>query len=322
MKTLITGGAGYLGSVVAQQLLGSGQQVRVFDSLLHGGESLLNLYPQDGFEFIQGDIRSRDATAAACQGVDAVVHLAAIVGDPACARQPELAHAVNYDASMALFELCQNSGVDKFIFASTCSNYGKMKDTEGYVAETSELNPVSLYAQDKVAFEKFLLAQPEKAPATTVLRFATLYGLSPRMRFDLTVNEFSKEMQTKQHLVVYGEQFWRPYVHVRDAARAVLDVLGADGGLHHGQVYNVGSTGENFTKGALVELIQNKVDKPVTIERVHKDEDPRDYRVSFSKIAEDMDFEITRTVADGVAEVLAAVAKGVFRNVDSTRYRN
>ena len=210
MNILVTGGAGYIGSSLVPVLLAGGHRVRVFDSLLHGGESMLGFWLHPAFELIHGDIRDRDAVRAAVAGMDGVVHLAAIVGDPACARQPDQAREVNLDASISLVEECHRSNVSRFIFASTCSNYGRMSDPSGYVDETSELRPVSLYAETKVAIERMLLQN--KGPfAPTLMRFATIFGVSPRMRFDLTVNEFTMEMITKNHLVVFGEQFWRLY---------------------------------------------------------------------------------------------------------------
>ena len=241
MKVLVTGGAGYVGSTLAPMLLADGHHVRVMDRLDHGGDPLLGVWSHPAFEFHTGDVRDSTKIRAAVAGVDAVVHLAALVGDPACARQPDLARAINLEASLALIEASQRAGVERFVFASTCSNYGKMKDANSYMDEDSELSPVSLYAETKVGVESALLKSsgpPDWYP--TPLRFATVFGVSPRMRFDLTVNEFTMEMLTKKKLVVFGEQFWRPYIHVRDAARAILLVLKAPSSKVSGRVFNVG----------------------------------------------------------------------------------
>jgi nucleoside-diphosphate-sugar epimerase len=322
MKVIITGGAGYVGSVLTALLLAEGHQVRVLDSLAHGGDSLLGAWCHPGFEFVRGDVRDRGTVKQAMSDRDAVVHLAAIVGDPACARNPDLARAVNLDASLQLIEESQQAGVERFIFASTCSNYGKMKDANQFVDEESELSPVSLYAETKVAVELALLkSHLDNGWSPTPLRFATVYGVSPRMRFDLTVNEFTMEMLTRKHLKVFGEQFWRPYVHVRDAARGIATVLNAPKEKVRGRVFNVGATDQNFQKQQLVELIQPYAPDAV-VEFVRKTEDPRDYRVSFSRIARELGFETTRSVPQGIEEVARLVSEGVMGDFDHSRYRN
>lgn len=311
MQILVTGGAGYIGSVLTPLLLRLGHRVRVLDSLRHGVQSLLGVWSDPGFEFVRGDLRDDAAVAAAVHGCDAVVHLAAIVGDPACARDPDTARAVNYDASLRLIEHARRAGVERFVFASTCSNYGRMADPDRLVDEESPLRPVSLYAETKVAVEEALRRLgPDDPLCATPLRFATVYGVSPRMRFDLTVNEFTLALLAEGRLSVYGEQFWRPYVHVRDVARAVATVLAAPREVVAAEVFNVGSTDANYRKADLVELIRPMA-PDATVEFVHRDEDPRDYRVSFTRIRERLGFEVTRSVPDGVAEVAALVRSGM-----------
>jgi len=322
MRILVTGGAGYIGSTLVQVLLDQGHQVRVLDSLLHGGESLLGVWTHPRFSFQRGDIRDSAAVAVALSDMDAVVHLAAIVGDPACAQQPEQAEAVNLNASRQLLQQAQAMGISRFVSASTCSNYGKMADPDAMVDEDSELSPVSLYARTKVAFEQEVLAIPRHGSfCATSLRFATVFGVSPRMRFDLTVNEFTMEMLTKQHILVFGEQFWRPYVHVFDVARAVVTVLTAPAAIVASEVFNVGCTTENYQKQQLIELIKPHA-PAATIEYVHKTEDPRDYRVKFERITAALGYRITRTVPDGIAEIAALVKAGIIHNYDAACYRN
>jgi nucleoside-diphosphate-sugar epimerase len=322
MNVLITGGAGYIGSTLAPQLLAAGHRVRVLDALLHGGRALLPVWAHPGFEFLRGDVRDRPAVERALDGVEAVVHLAAIVGDPACAKQPDLARSVNLEASLDLLAESQRRGVSRFIFASTCSNYGKMKDAEAYVDETSDLAPVSLYAETKVAVERAILAGPAaNGFCPTLLRFATVYGVSPRMRFDLTVNEFTLEMVGRGQLVVFGEQFWRPYVHVADAARAVAAVLEAPAAAVRREVFNVGATEENYRKLDLVALVRPHA-PDAAVEFVQKNEDPRDYRVSFAKVKERLDFSLTKTVPDGIDEVARLVRDGVLSDFEKPEYRN
>ena len=322
MKILLTGGAGYIGSTLTPFLLAAGHHVRVLDYLAYGGQSLLGVWTHPGFEFIRGDIRDREILRTAVAGRDAVVHLAAIVGDPACSREPDLARSTNLDASLALIAESQSAGVERFIFASTCSNYGKMKNTSQYVDEESELGPVSLYAETKVAIETALLERGRSEHwCPTPLRFATIYGVSPRMRFDLTVNEFTMEILTKKRLKVYGEQFWRPYLHARDAARAIDLVLNSSSALVGGRVFNVGATDQNFQKKQLVAMIRPYAPDAV-VEFVFKTEDPRDYRVSFARITDQLGFKITRTVAEGIAEIAHLVRENVVDNFADQKYRN
>jgi len=313
MLVLVTGGAGYLGSILCDQLTRAGHRVRAVDSLMHGGRPLLGLAGREGFEFLRGDLRDPNTVRAALRGVHAVVHLAAIVGDPACAREPALARAVNEKASLGLLDAAREAGAGRFVFASTCSNYGRMADTSVLASEAHELRPVSLYAESKVAVERALFAEPKAPLACTVLRLSTLYGLSPRMRFDLTVNEFTMELLVRRKLVVFGEQFWRPYVHVRDAARAFALVLEAPAETVAGQVFNVGDTKENYRKADLLELLRERI-PGAEVERVHKSEDPRDYRVSFDRIQERLAFNVTRRVPDGMDEMIAALESGLIEN--------
>jgi nucleoside-diphosphate-sugar epimerase len=322
MNILVTGGAGYIGSTLVPLLLSEGHRVRVLDTLLHGGEPLLGVWSHPCFEFVRGDVCDRETLQAAVAGVDAVIHLAAIVGDPACSRQPDLARAVNLHASLALIEESRRAGVVRFLFASTCSNYGRMKDAEKYVDEETDLSPVSLYAETKVAVERALLESGRSEEwCPTPMRFATIFGVSPRMRFDLTVNEFTMEMLTKKHLIVFGEQFWRPYIHVRDAARAIQLVLNSPESKVAGNVFNAGATDQNFQKQQLVDMIRPHAPDAI-VDFVHKTEDPRDYRVSFTRITDQLGFKITRTVAQGIEEVAQLVANNVIGNFGDGRYRN
>jgi nucleoside-diphosphate-sugar epimerase len=321
-KTLVTGGAGYVGSIVVESLLARGGSVRVLDSLAHGSiPSLLHVWGNERFEFVRGDVRDPRARAAALDGVDAVVHLAAIVGDPACSRAPDLAREVNVVATRALLADAEKAGVGRFVFASTCSNYGKMSDPAQYATEEWELRPVSLYAETKVEAELEVLARARNGMPGCCLRFATVYGASPRMRFDLTVNEFVRDLAAGRELVVFGEQFWRPYVHVRDAADAVVLALTAPLDSVAEPVFNVGQTSENYRKLDLIELLRRRFDN-ASISFVHKDEDPRDYRVSFEKIHAELGFAPKWSVSKGMDEVLALVRSGLLADPDGDAYRN
>ena len=320
--TLVTGGAGYVGSVVVDELLARGRSVRVLDSLLHGSvPSLLQVWGKDRFQFVRGDVRDPIARRQALEGVDSVVHLAAIVGDPACARDPDEARAVNLEATKALLDGVQEAGVERLLFASTCSNYGKMADSSLYATEEFDLRPVSLYAETKVGAELEVLKRSEDSLVTSCLRLATVYGVSPRMRFDLTVNEFTREVALGADLIVFGEQFWRPYVHVRDAALALCTALEAPEEVVRGEVFNVGSTDENYRKLDIVELLKERV-PTAQISFVHKDEDPRDYKVSFEKVKERLGFVPERTVPTGIDEIMALLASGLLADPYAPAYQN
>jgi nucleoside-diphosphate-sugar epimerase len=321
MRVLVTGGAGYIGSILTPLLLQQGHAVRVLDSLLHGGRSLLGPWSHPKFEFRNGDVRHPDTVADAVQGMDSVVHLAAIVGDPACAREPEVTRGINFEGSSLVLEKSMAAGVSRFIFASTCSNYGRMSDPTQLADESWELRPVSLYAETKVAVEEAILDLQRADFSPTVLRFATVYGVSPRMRFDLTVNEFTLDLLTKGELVIFGQEFWRPYVHVRDVARAVSTVLSAPVEKVGNQVFNVGSTEQNYQKGQLVDLIKPHVPN-ARIEYVHKAEDPRDYRVSFAKIKDALSFEAAHTVEQGIDEIVQLVNGGIIEDFSHPGFRN
>jgi nucleoside-diphosphate-sugar epimerase len=321
MKILVTGGAGYLGSVLVLTLIEEGHEVRVLDNLMHGGRALLSVFGHSRFELMTGDVRDSSAVERAVEHVDAVVHLAAIVGDPACARDPEAARAINEGGSQRLIQAARTAGVRRFVFASTCSNYGRMNDTTVLASEDHELKPLSLYAETKVAVERALLDGAVSSLAPTVLRFATLYGLSPRMRFDLTVNQFVMEMLVQRKLTVFGERFWRPYVHVRDAASAIAMVLAAPEQVVGRQVFNVGDTDENYRKMDLIDLIGRRV-TGAEVDYISVADDPRDYKVSFERIHATLGYRPRRRVVDGIDEVAWAIEAGLLGNVNDPIYSN
>jgi nucleoside-diphosphate-sugar epimerase len=321
MRTLVTGGTGYVGMKVVEELQGAGREVRVLDSILHGQEDLAAEQRQNGVDLRVADIRDDDARRSALDGVAEVVHLAAIVGDPACALDPERSKDVNVNATRSLLADSLAAGVEKLVFASTCSNYGRMDDPTVPITEDGELAPVSLYAEQKVGMEKAILSDEFAELQPTCLRFATVYGAAPRMRFDLTVNEFTRDLWADRDLEVFGEQFWRPYIHVADAGRAVRTVLEAPREQTASEVFNAGRSGENYTKQMLVEEIQGQVERG-NISYVKRDEDPRDYKVSFDKIREVLGFETKHTVPDRIAEIAQALDEDRWPDPWGARYRN
>lgn len=322
MKVLVTGGAGYIGSVLVRQLLQKGHQVRAFDNLNFGGDALYEVMQHPEFEFLKGDIRNAADIEKALVGIDAIAHLAAIVGDPACKKFSDDAKETNWQGSVNLFEAAERAGVKRFVFASTCSNYGKMPDPDSFVVETSELNPVSLYAELKVKFEKYLLEEKkDSSVCSTALRFSTVYGFSPRIRFDLTVNEFTRNATINGEQEIWGAQFWRPYCHVDDLARAVVLVLESDEEKVRANVFNVGSTEENYNKGMIIEEVC-KVVPDTQVNYVEMNEDPRDYRVNFDKIKNQLGFTITKTVPDGIKEIYKLLKTGIVTDSFGQKFRN
>ena len=311
MRVLVTGGAGYVGAGLVRELVNSGSEVTVLDSLAHGQEEVAAGLETAGARVVRGDVRDAAARASALEDADAVVHLAAIVGDPACARDPELAHEVNVEGTRALLADASAGDVQRFVFASTCSNYGRMADPTVPVDESAPLRPVSLYAEQKVAIERQLLENGTTGVVPTCLRLATVYGVGERMRFDLTVNEFTRELWHGRLLEVYGEQFWRPYLHVLDAARAIALILSMPDDRIGRRVFNVGRSDENYRKIDLVDVIKERVSGG-EVRYVSRDEDPRDYRVDFTRIKEELGFVPSVRVPQGVEDIAAALEEGRF----------
>ena len=331
---LITGGAGYIGSLLTGVLLESGCSVTVVDKLLFGGESLLGYRHHPRFRFTPGDVTEPATLQPTARGLrvgrlepvrfDAVVHLAAIVGFPACqAVGANVARLYNTEAVRLVFDAAEAAGAERFVLASTYSNYGLSADGRP-VDEGSRLNPQSLYAETKIAAEQLLLGRAATARCSpVVLRFATIFGVSPRTRFDLIVNQFVLEALTRRRLVIYQKGYARSFVHVRDVCRAIALALEAPRDAVHGEVFNVGGDALNHTKLEIVELVQRHVPgTEVEIKDLTFGGDMRDIRVSFEKIRRVLAFEPAIGVEEGVVEVRDALADGVIRDAGSERYRN
>ena len=316
---LVTGAAGYIGGALTRRLLSAGHSVIGYDAcaMPHGNSGVRDLPADDRFELVVADVRDTAALEATVPRADAVVHLAAIVGDPACKRDPELTRAVNVEASRDLIGLARRNGVEHFVFVSTCSNYGQT-GTDDLVAEDAELNPISLYAESKVEVERALSGQAD-LPAT-VLRLATVYGVAPRMRFDLTVNQFTAEAELERRLAIYGGQFWRPYVNVEDVAMAIERVLDRPESSV-GETFNVGHSDENYTKRMLNDLLADRVED-LTTDWVEIEEDPRSYKVSFAKIAERLDFTPAWRVPEGMEALLERIRAEQYADYGAAHYRN
>jgi nucleoside-diphosphate-sugar epimerase len=322
---LITGGAGYIGSLLTGELLREGYRVTVLDSLLFGGESLLGYLAHPNFHFVKADVTEsravRDSLPRDWQKPQAVVHLAAIVGFPACqAVGRQAAWRYNVEATKQVFEQAASWGAERFVFASTYSNYGLSENGEP-VSEESTLNPQSLYAETKVAAEEYLARQTICAPV--VFRLATLYGLSPRTRFDLIINQFVLEAFTRRELIIYQRGYSRSFSHVRDTVRGLMLGLTEPDEKVRGQIFNLGSESGNYTKDEIVGFVIKRM--PETVVQ-YKDltfgGDMRDITVSFEKIGRELGFTAEMTVDDGVRELVHALRTGLIRNPQDERYRN
>lgn len=312
---LVVGGAGYVGSVLVTELLRAGAQVRVLDQLIYdNGFAIAHLLDDPRLRFHRGDLRNPHDLAEAAAGATDLVLLASLVGDPICKAYPELAREINEHGAERLIDQLDDRGIRRFVFTSTCSNYGIHESSE-LATEESALNPQSLYAETKIAVERHVLGRAgDLACATTVLRIATAYGLSPRMRFDLTVSQFAWELAMGRPLQVYDADTWRPYCHVRDICKAVMTVLTSPESAIRGEVFNVGDTSQQFTKRMVVDEIRRHVpDAPVTYG--DKGSDPRNYRVAFDKIARVLDFRCDHTVQDYLVRLTSVVQAGVFPDV-------
>ena len=314
---LVAGGAGYIGSVLTRELLGAGLRVRVLDSLLYGnGESLAAVAEHERFSFARGDVRSAADVRAAMDGVTDVVLLAALVGDPVCKRNPELATETNLGGARNVLDAAGEAGVERFVFASTCSNYGLRAGDEP-AGEEDELHPLSLYAETKVETEREILAPAEELPfAPTVLRVATAFGISPRMRFDLTISEFTRELALGRELEVYDPDTWRPYCHVADISAAMMAVLDAPAHTVGGEVFNVGGDDGNHTKRMVVEVALASLGGEGRVIWTEGGDDARNYRVSFAKIRERLGFAPRHTVAGSIERLIAGIRAGLFGDVD------
>jgi nucleoside-diphosphate-sugar epimerase len=324
---LITGGAGYIGSLLTSELLRANYRVTVLDSLIFGGESLVPFLHHPNFHFVKADVTEprtvRDNIRNEWPVPQAVVHLAAIVGFPACqAVGQQVAWRYNVEATKMVYEQVADLGVGRIVFASTYSNYGLSEDGKP-VTEESPLNPQSLYAETKIAAEEYLLGQKNEPTAPLLFRFATLYGISPRTRFDLIVNQFVLEAFTKRELIIYQRGYSRSFVHVRDTVRGIIMGLEAPEEKIRGQVFNLGTPAGNYTKDEIVALVLKRIPETfVDYKDLTFGGDMRDITVSFEKIRRELSFETTLDVDDGVREVLFVLKSGLIRNPLDEKYRN
>jgi nucleoside-diphosphate-sugar epimerase len=317
-RILVIGGAGYLGSVLVRQLLDRGYGATVLDALMYGDESVRDLLGHPSFRLYRGDVRDTNVVMRATSDCDAVVHLGALVGDPACALDEELARGINLEATKTIATIAKELGVSRFLFASSCGAYGA---SDELVDEESPLEPVSLYARTKVDAETLLLAMTNESFRPLILRFGTFYGPSSRARFDLVVNLLVAKAVVEREITISGGLLWRPFIHVADGAEAVIRFLEAPAGLLEHQVFNVGSDEENHTLAGVGDIVAAAV-PGVRIHLMDGSKGVANYRVSFARVKNELGFVPTRTVADGVAEIKAAIESGAISDYADIRYSN
>ncbi len=317
-SVLLIGGAGYIGSAVLPKLLAEGRRVRVLDCFLFGKDPIVPYLKHPSLEIHQGDFRHVDTVVAAMRDMDSVIHLGGLVGDPACAIDEELTIQINLIATRTIAEVAKGDGITRFVFASSCSVYGA---SDQLLNEKSVLNPVSLYARSKIASENVLLSMRDDSFEPVILRFGTIYGLSGRTRFDLVVNLLAAKAVLEGVITVQGKDQWRPFLHVQDAASAVVMALGARSESVASLIYNVGSDEQNRTLGQIGELIRSMV--PGSVVRYSEENvDRRNYRVEFQKIREELGFTPAWTVQSGIQQVLDAIMSGKVTNYQDPKYSN
>ena len=318
---LVIGGAGYIGSLTVERLLERGHRVRVLDRMMYGSQSLAAFTASPNLEILEGDVTDISKLTAAMRHASAVIHLAGLVGDPACAVDPDFTRHENIIATRMAKEVAQSLGIHRFIFASSCSVYGA-SDEE--MREGDALNPVSLYAQTKIDSERELLFSVPDDFFVTVLRFATVFGHSSRPRFDLVANLFAAQAIMNGVVTVVGPDQWRPFIHVRDLARAIVMVLEAPPETVQSQIFNVGDTRLNMTIGQLGELVQRTASpyREVRVQITEGDQDRRNYRVSFEKIRSTLGFHAETTLEAGVREMVEALRAGTYGDFRDPIYSN
>lgn len=316
-QVLVVGGAGYIGSLLVERLLEKGYRVRVLDSLLYGDEPLRPVRNHRNFELIAGDCRNIQDVVRAVRGVESIIHLAAIVGDPACNQDHGPALETNYAATRMLIEIAKGHGVSRFLFASSCSVYGGA-DIE--MDENAAVEPISLYGRTKVDSERALLDAKTDTFHPVILRFATVFGLGYRHRFDLVVNLLTAKACQDGVITIFNGQQWRPFIHVRDLVEAVARVLEAPIRLVGGEVLNVGDARLNHTLAEVGAVIQGAFPN-VRVEQAHN-ADLRNYRVSFDKLVHRTGFRARYTLRDGVDEIRKAFEQGMIVDYTDLRYHN
>lgn len=319
-RVLVTGGAGYLGSILCRKLLDKGYAVRCFDRLYFGIDPIKPILKDKRFELVKGNILNICDFPGLLDGVSAVIHLAGIANDPTAELDPQLTHKVNFESSVKLARMAKDRGIKRFIFASSCSVYGK--GLADIVNEESPLNPVSVYAESKANAEKDILALTGPGFHPLSLRQATLYGRSPRMRVDLAINLMVLHALSKGKIFIWGggEQ-WRPFLHVEDAADAFVYCLGLGFSNVSGKIYNLGSTSDNLKIIELANIVKDVV-RGTKLDIIPENPDKRSYRVSCDKIVKELKWKPKKKINDGIKELMEFFALRKEEALNDPTYYN
>ena len=315
--TLVVGGAGYIGSLVVDKLLARGHNVRLLDNLVYGARSIEPFLSNPRLQLIQGDCRNIQDVVRAMSDVENVIHLAAIVGDPACVEDDANALQINYAATRMMLEIAKGHGIERFLFASSCSVYGA---SDSLMDENSETVPLSLYAETKLHSERVLLDAASRSFHPTILRFSTVFGLGFRPRFDLVVNLLTARAIQERLITIYNGDQWRPFIHVSDVAAAVVEAVSAPVEAVSGEIFNVGDERLNFTLASVAEKIRALITQ-TRVQHVEND-DRRNYRVSFEKIRNCLGFSAKLSVEDGILEIKSAFERGEILDYRDPFYSN
>lgn len=320
---LLVGGAGYIGTAITPSLLSNGYKVTCLDNfVMKNNFAIGGFLSNSNYRFVYGDMGNQQELALALEGVTDVVILGGLVSDLLTKKYPEQAYNINNIATMRCIDMLNNRGLSHVIFISSCSNYG-VQDNGRLATEDAELKPTSLYAQSKIEIEQYILSLKGRVDyCPTILRFATAFGLSPRMRLDLTINEFVYQGLTKKELLIFNPDAWRPYCHVQDFARLIDLVVKADSDQVCFETFNAGGVINNYTKQGIVDKILEYI-PDVNVKCWEHVTDPRDYRVDFSKVAQQLGFVPEYTVDDGIKEIISAVNNHIFDlAVNMPRFHN
>jgi len=313
-KILLIGGAGYVGTVISSHFLKIGFSVVVMDNFIYNNQFSISPFIGDpNYSIFYGDITNNSNLDTVSQDITDVIILAGLVGDPITKKYPQQSEIINENGIRNCIDYFSGKGLNKLVFISTCSNYGLIGENE-LATEEFELKPLSSYASAKVTNEKYLLSKKNKVDYSgVILRFSTAFGLSPRMRFDLSVSEFVRDMFFQKELIVYDENTWRPYCHVRDFARLLEIVLNSDDEKVYFEVFNAGGEINNYTKKMLIDEIQKYLPNS-KVKYSQNGSDPRNYRVSFKKVKNILDFSPEYSVKRGIKELIDSLELGLYRD--------